>query len=830
MTEPQGQVTGREAAPPPRARGGASRGARTSAAHAPRLYGGPPDLDLSWAAIPELEARITAAVIERVDEATAAGTRALAESLGRALTRLGTSVQQGVQRAFRQDIARLVEELDAERAEMGERLEKLEWALSELASGDRTRDLATREELERAVATFHERAEEIRGQSTASLEELRSLMASMPNRDQLEERLGAMDSRLAEVDQARGMAIEGGLDRLRDEVDRQLRGLAEGLEQTISGKIPSLEGIEAKLDEVAERVPGEAQSFHDRMARLEAGIGEQFARLATEIEEERASLPGRIQEIVAEVATREQLEMGLAQMESRLAERNQARIAAIERGLGAVAEELDRQLRVLVERIEERVSAKIPRLEGLETRLDQLAEQRRVDGEALARLEAAVTERIAGLASGVERLGVALPARMEDIVEELSRRLDGISSRTEAAMGAIPDQVRGVEAEVRGAIDGVHGELRSALSALQEKDTAVAREAADRLAGLDARISDVAASVRTGLEEAGQAQSVVASELDRRIREAGERLGELVETVASSVPERQSTERALADLGAQLEELAGTVAGLGSRSELEAALLERIPDRDRVENGLARLGAMMRRLEESAATSVAAVTAVERSVGERLQKVQAALAQRVGAVSDEVSRRMSSVEERASAAVVASLAGADRAMTDRVEALFRPELDRALSAAVEGFRGDLRAAMTGRPEARDLQDAIRMQKKFERAVAGMRGELDRLSKVVSTFGKPRMAPRLAQEIRALERRLDNAEKGLGKDVASLLEARIGPLEDRVESLVQRLRDEVRAIDLAPITAAVAGLDRRVREATERDAEEQARRSRFRRRS
>lgn len=361
-----------------------------------------------------------------------------------------------------------------------------------------------------------------------------------------------------------------------------------------------------------------------------------------------------------------------------------------------------------------------------------------------------------------------------------------------------------------------------------------ASELGDMEAGLVAalgdRVDEAGVAITEALTESlGRAvtrlSTSVQQGLQRALREGIARLGGRLDADGAELQER------LTKVETMLEDLTSDLPLIGTLKEQVDAVGDQIgrltTELDVAETTLSeRLEAVRTEISTKLSSEIAALARIAGKASHDAAAIRSQLAE----AARDSAQRGAALEERVSAAVTASVSGVDRAVADRVEALLRPEVSEALSAAVEGFRGDLRVAMAGRAQARDLQDAVKMQKKFQRTVVSIREDLDRLSSVVSSFGRPRMAPRLAQDLRALERRLDQAEKGLTRAVSSLLEDRIAPLEQRVESAVQRVRKEVRSIDIPSIAAAVAALDEQVRKVVERDEQAQGRKRSFRRRA
>lgn len=348
-------------------------------------------VDARDAWVSRLEDRIVAAVGDRVDDVTAAGSRAMAESLGRALTRLVASVQQGVHSVVREDISRLMDRLDRDRAELGDRVAKIESALREWPSAASASGLATRRDLDEAVSNLGKRTDEIRRGLGTALADLPARMAETATKDELDQALArvlpsldGMERRLDQLGQQAATteqveALLGAVGRVEAALDQGVTRLAERLGEMRSllgtraseiapdvidevrmlvGKVdgrlassaPALDDARRRLDDLAGNMATtqETQALREAVARLEASIGDRVAQMAERLEETRSSLPGRVSDILSESSARmEELEAALLQ---RIPDRERIESALLE--LGARLRQLEERVREAVQRSE----------------------------------------------------------------------------------------------------------------------------------------------------------------------------------------------------------------------------------------------------------------------------------------------------------------------------------------------------------------------------------------------------------------------------------------------------------------------------------------------
>ena len=330
-------------------------------------------------------------------------------------------------------------------------------------------------------------------------------------------------------------------------------------------------------------------------------------------------------------------------------------------------------------------------------------------------------------------------------------------------------------------------------------------EARDRAP--EERLAPVVAQVARAFRELSERMD----DLDRRLEETPARLadalGAIRDAVADLAESQALAEKRLAELGSSLEErpdverIVGeaVTAGLGTLREDQARHTAAL------QHGLGRVDALsaiiesldqrrgFRRLEEA-----------EREWGERQEALTGQLTGAADVLADRLSRLEAEVDRLLTALDPAGLAdrvgerveSAVGELRQRVGRELGTRVTKGMSAVGEETAARVSEAAVGRlDEVREqlAADVERVSAEAtERAVAAVREEVADIRAKVTSWGRLRTAPRLAEELKTIEGRVEEVEGIVQGDLVEAVFERMQRAFDRsFEALVQLVETRVR---------------------------------------
>jgi hypothetical protein len=431
-----------------------------------------------------------------------------------------------------------------------------------------------------------------------------------------------------------------------------------------------------------------------------------------------------------------------------------------------------------------------------------------------------------------EETGRTLGA-LEKELTGLRDRADEHAGRLEQRLGAGLQEVGGAQESLRGRIDEADEATGGRIAALER---IVLEGLARRAEESDKRVGEVERSLRGRVDE-------IEASLLRQVDEIATALGAGISSVQARVdqsPALTDVDSLRSALGGAAESLRRAVAE--SRQALESTLSAatermradqvKVAERMRtdqaktserhagrvaksigeLEGGFARVSRLAdvieslerRRAFSELVESEHALREEQAALAGQLQQAAAAVA---GQATD-LGRRIDGLEERLRAAGE-ELGALDRIpveasdrVTDAIERV-RGTLEDALG---ERFAGELGGSITqlrseleaGVPVkevlsrlhdlARSQDDVSRAQREVEQLSASLRSDVTRLRKAIEGWGKPQMAPHLAQELQAVEGRV-SALEGEIRGLVEAVSARV--TEQVLEALESRKRRGLR---------------------------------------
>ncbi|MGH2724578.1 MAG: hypothetical protein ACRDI0_10025 [Actinomycetota bacterium] len=499
------------------------------------------------------------------------------------------------------------------------------------------------------------------------------------------------------------------------------------------------------------------------------------------------------------------------------------------------------------------------------------------DGPPSAEAQGAVLARIA--------------ARLERIEQGLERGERVLRDREGQAISSVlsilrrtADDVRSVRVEpkrpqvdsvVPGALDLLRADLARAVEEMRHQAGDIRQGVSRRQQDPEAlrRLESVAAAIRQQVESALERISAAQRALEQRtgslvhqleqsLADIADRMAAVVRALEARISEeaahRQAVRKEQAEHRKRLETamvvLKDEVMLMATalRDEVAGPMAELAGDRETLRRGLdrvERLGDIVESLGRR--RGFRELVKAERA----LQAEQAAFVERLNAAGEGLAVMAQGVERRLEAMVEAAverirpdpahaeaLAGAEASidalrqdlpaavgeLVARVE-----ESTRALQERFEALSGALEGR--GEGESReDRQAAARAQRELRSATTSLRREVEGLSKRIEGWGKPRTAPRLAQEVRDLGRRFEALEQEVQSQVAAAVAKRVqASVDRRLRALLADLSEQIRRVareaSVEPAEAAASEASTEtVRQPAPRFGPEPERRGRFRR--
>ena len=392
------------------------------------------------------------------------------------------------------------------------------------------------------------------------------------------------------------------------------------------------------------------------------------------------------------------------------------------------------------------------------------------------------------LGTGLQEVAVAeesLRARVDDAQEEtggriaelgqtvlggLSRAKEQSDERVDVAERSIRGRVDEIEASLRARVDGIADALRTRVDE-------IGTELSAALGSVQARVEQ--APVRTEIETLRKTLDSAAGSLGRAVAESRKAIESSLSDTADRMRADQAkgAERMRADQAKASQRLAERLSR--SIGELEAGFT-RV---SRLADVIETLG--RRRAFNELVESEQALRKEQAALTGQLEQASAALAEQATSLG----RRIDGLQERLRAVgeELGTLEGipteASSRVTDAIERL-RGTLEDALA---ERFAGEVGASIarlrseleTGVPVndllsrlhelTRSQEDVSRAQHEVEELSASLRSDVTQLRKAIEGWGKPKMAPQLAQELQAVEGRvsaLESEVRGLAEAVST----------------------------------------------------------------
>lgn len=482
----------------------------------------------------------------------------------------------------------------------------------------------------------------------------------------------------------------------------------------------------------------------------------------------------RVERTLDDLARR--LESGTDEQRRQIAELTRGTLGALKRlagAFGAARVEIEERVESLLER---RLSA-IP------------VEMTDAMGARVRSSMEGVDDRTAGAIDG-------LRSSIAGLEERLTGALGGVSEATQARLSATVDEIASVIRQLEGRIDAAAGRedlqsLRSELDAVAQASDRVGAtstsilEGLNALRGLPSQITESMAEVERAADDAAGVQE----DLDERLKLLADSLADRMSALETRLGETLSkTVAALAEdrsrLAPQLTDVAHAANALRSEAKESAvALREEIA-------GLRMEAAARAETLQAALGRIDRLTATLESMGsrrgfrdlmdaeERLREQQSAYADRLIASGQVISQNIQALEQR---------------LTEVADQVAEAAGDQ-IAATLEEFREEVAKVPVRKLSPAELKEVVALQKELETVTGGLRSDLADLRKRIESWGRPRSAPRLAEEIGAVEGRVRDVERTLQADLVEAVMTRLQRLFDRrFEALVQLVDARVREI-------------------------------------
>lgn len=619
------------------------------------------------------------------------------------------------------------------------------------------------------------RLEELAGQPSAD-EELRATVATLSLRLDTAVEATAMDKRLA---------------GLHHELEALVAAELASLEQSLVERLEDLAARPAADAELRTRVDELSSHLHEQVvgsAERLNGLRESVAALEHEHDEQRSD---------ERLAALEQVAKGWQDVEDRVTA--VLREHAVEPG---VVEELRGRLEAMAERV-----ADADELVALRSRLEELARQPLIDEELRGRVEE-LEEQLQEATGSASLIG-----ELMDAVASLESRHGTDANATDdriLALESVITSLDGIEARMLRVLDeravapALADELRSRVEELaaQLRESIDAATVDERLAGLEARLTEADASERAELEHMLEARI---GELEGRLSATGEvaALRSRVDDLAAQPVIDEDARRSVGELARHVHEAAGAASVLRAEIESLVGRIVRQEERPELADLTPRLDDLSSRLDEQARKATAQVGRIGKELGSRLCTAEeniAGLPSRDdlrGAIAEHAAALREELE-----AVCEAAAEREVGLDDRLSGF-------AAHGSVEDLRGRFAELERGLQDMRDELAATRAD------LAEPLGELERSLRAEIASQQVSSAEQSTArraELSALETRVDDLGRSVlerdtrGAEVEAAIAERLreqaaqaeeeaAAVRTRVHECEQQLSDEVGALDV-----------------------------------
>ncbi len=386
------------------------------------------------------------------------------------------------------------------------------------------------------------------------------------------------------------------------------------------------------------------------------------------------------------------------------------------------------------------IAVRVERLEGLATRN---ASQVSMIREEIGALAAEVRDALGSLSEAVDRV-----------------RLDGARSAREAG-----DRTRELAAAVETARAEAVAHTNAVRADLDERTAGIRMGQQEAHASLLQAVRDASADLTMGLRAAAQA-------VEAAIAEAARTMGE----EHASTMERYSKEfavalRPVAEGLARVERLGASIEAMRKRRGFQELVRSEQTLRE-------EQSAFVRTLSDASGDLAVRVAGLTELVGQLEERLV-----RAGQDADALKQLPAQATERVAAAVERLRGELTTVMEDRFGEQVSLSVDRLKMELESGL--PVQEAITRlRDLPRTQEDLARTQRSIDGGVVSLRAEIRSLEDRIQGWGKPRTAPRLAQDVEAIATRLEAVEGELQ-----------GALADRVAQVVtERVLDAVQGPD------------------------------------
>lgn len=540
--------------------------------------------------------------------------------------------------------------------------------------------------------------------------------------------LEPLEDRLAQIAEV-SRANHAELTRLAEETHGGLDAVVEALAEARTVVSESAEEVGVRADAAAEAAAeaggatlAAVDQLVEHLRAFERGMQERLdageATIASTAEAQRESVAALSASLLAAVTDAER----------RLAHLLEELGAGAERARGRHREALEGKLSAAVEHLQQELGELERRTAAGATVIgDRAAAAVHATEEALAARQAAATQI---LGSAMQRGDAELTAHVSRSAEELEAHLGAaIAQAAEQAGARLSAGADDLAARVEA--------LRAAAAALAPRED---------VAVLQARVDELATSLVELLERAR---------------------ADLADSVSESTAELRGQHKQTADrLGRQVETSTRTLEKGLLRVERLGSLIEAMATK----RGFRELVESEARLREEQATFVAGLTDAAQSFEAKL----ADLGNRAG----ELGRMLERAAMDASSLRQVPLQASERVAetmgvaSERLAAALRAAFAEDVAGATGQLRRELEAGMPVAEVLRTLERLAGTQTELAAAhwdvtaAAGVVAEAaGELRKRIEGWGTPRSTPRLAQEIAALDERVDGIERQIAEDLA-----------------------------------------------------------------
>lgn len=589
------------------------------------------------------------------------------------------------------------------------------------------------------------------GEATASLR--RSFDAMPAALAEALEPLRGLPSRVEEALQAVGEmgnrvgALEGGIARSREENDLALEGLkgsvaerVEGLSSSVSERVDDIAGrLEEAVSQLRKAFGEVGDGFQDAVSPLRAAVGEATGHL-----EDLAPVVGDVAERVREVEDRL----------TGLPERLGTALAAVVEAIGGVPSELTDAVTGIQDRVARSVS-------DMQNRL---------------------AEAVSGMQDGVER---ALAGTEQRVTQGLS----GVQDRVAEVPSSVAETlapIRDVAAELPPRIDHAMAQVREVVAAILERVAGSLAALREDVAEIGPRVADPIADLRDALAEARSASEGSLAEITRALASSGERLAEIADAALSQKDVertvREVTDAALTRFDAEHARRSDALeSGLGRVDKVADALesLERRRGVRQLLEGEQHLveqqDALVRRVTERADLLVERMSAIEKEVGSILERVdQKQLSEEV---SGRVKEAVAELRQTITTDLGTRLANGIGAISETAASRVADDVGKR----VEHLREEL------------VDEATRAGKAIvQQASETLAEELGAIREKIEAWGKSRTSPKVAEQIAAMDERVDEVARTVQEDLVDAVFDRMQRAFDRrFEVLVQLVETRIR---------------------------------------